>query len=380
MDLTIKSKKETAMPMPIKTMAPKARQGSRDESESDLVWDTPPSPLARDEGTDAEAQPPRYRVALPWEEFAEAWSEAENRLACLEHDLAAHPLRPSWICRSDFQEAAAVASLRGSDVAMEDLVLTDAGAAPKDPTAAWFMARALLSLRRHISRAGPAKVLTVDGILELEIRLGSALTAAGTAAAPATALSARRQRVERWLSVVEDLRATPPLPAAAIAFRVWRRIAPLASYNDEIGLLLASVMLWHRGKTKGLVACPALGFQTAGLAVRNGDLDDRTTLGSWITLFCRAITASAAAGQNSLQQMTQGHAHAARLLAGHRPHSRLPRLVSLFLTYPVITNRFIKERLELTAQGAGWRIKELMHGSVIVETTGRLRNRVYRLS
>lgn len=374
------------MPAPINTTTPRARQRhtaaakARRHPELDRVWDTAPAALTRDGETEGQAPAPRYRVALPWEDFAEAWSEAENRLACLEHDLANHELRPGWICRSDFQEAAALASLRGAEIALEDLVLTDAGTAPRQQSAGWFVARALLSLRRHISRAGPARVLTVDGILELEIRLASALTAAGTVAGEKPAPEARRQRVERWLGVVEELRSTPALPAAAIALRVWRRIAPLASYNDEIGLLLASTLLWHWGKTKGLSACPVTGLRTAGLATRSGDLDDRATLGSWIAQFCQAIEAAAAAGQKSLRQMAQGRVRAARVMKGHRPNSRLPRVVSLFLAYPVMTARFINQRLDLTTQGTDWLLKELIEEHIIVETTGRMKNRAYRLS
>ncbi len=360
------------MPAPTKAMDPQARRAEHS-------WAAPLGTLTQNRGPAEEDRAPGYRVALPWEDFAEAWSQAENRLACLEHDLATHELRPYWICRADFTEAAALASLRGTPIALEDLVMADAGLTPRRQTAAWFVGKALLSLRRHISRAGPAKVLTVDGILELEIRLASALAAAGTATGETAAPEARRQRVARWLGVVEELRSTPPIPAAAIALRVWRRIAPLASYNDEIGLLLSSTLLWHWGKTKGLTACPVAGLQAAGLAAVSRDLDDRATLGSWIALFCRAVEAAAAAGQESLQTMTQSRTRAARLLKGHRPNSRLPRLITLFLTYPVMTARFINQRLDLTAQGTDWLIKELIQNEMVVETTGRAKNRAYRL-
>lgn len=362
------------MPAPSKAPAPGARE------HSDLPLGRPIGTLERPESPGEQDRPKGYRVSLPWEDFAEAWSRAENQLACLEHDLAPNDLRPYWICRGDFEEAAALAALHGEDVAMEDLVLADAGAAPRKQTAAWAMAKALLSLRRHISRAGPAQVLTVDGILELEIRLASALTAAGTVATPASAPESRRQRVARWLSVVDDLQATPPLPAAAIALRVWRRIAPLTTYNDEIGLILSSVLLWHWGKTKGLTACPAAGLRAAGLAAVSRDLDDRATLGDWIALFCGAVEASAAAGQERLRSLTLGRARAAELLRRHRTNSRLPRLISLFLTYPVMTVRFINHRLEITTQGVEWLLKELVSDGMVIEATGRAKNRAFRLS
>ncbi len=319
-----------------------------------------------------------YPDDLPWADFAGAWSEAEARLACLEHDLAGHELRPFWICRTDFQASAAVASLRGDPVAMDDLVLGDAGLVPRGRSTSWVTARALLTLRRHIGRVGPARVLTVDGILELEAILGAGSQETAMGGKPFASAS-RPSAVERWLSVVEGLTSIPPLPAAAMALRWWRRIAPLATGADEIGLLLSSVLLWHWGKTKSLSVCPTVGTESAAAMRAFSTLDGQEPLGSWIAQYCRLIQVSAGLGLTNLKQMELAVSRQAKLQQGHRSDSRSSLLIRLFLTYPVITTRFISQRLEVSVQGASWLLKELIEEGVVLEATDRAKNRGYQL-
>ena len=334
-------------------------------------WEATTARLSRRRDTPAGS----YAVELPWKEFAEAWSLAENALARLEQQLASSDLRHCWICRSDFEEAAALLSLQGDSVALEDLVMADAGGLPGRPSAAWTRARALLSLRRHISRTGPTEILSCDGILALEARLAEAPESAEAAETGTVTPQARRQRVQQWLDVVDDLKSTPPLPATAIALRVWRRMAPLESHNDEIGLLLAATLLWHWGKTKGLSAGLAV-----GLAAAQQGLDDGAGLGGWIRRFCEAVLLAAEIGQDSHVALARGRARVGALLARHRANSRQPRLAWLFLAYPVIPAGFITRRLQLTSQGTDWLLQELIREKVVREVTGKARGRAYRLS
>ncbi|MGF1594434.1 MAG: DUF1612 domain-containing protein [Kiloniellaceae bacterium] len=315
-----------------------------------------------------------YAVELPWKDFAEAWSQAENALARLEQQLSSSDLRHCWICRNDFEEAAAMLALEGARVAMEDLVMTDAGGQPKKPSAAWTKARALLSLRRHISREGPSKILTCDGILALEARLAAAQAPANAVATGAASLQSRRQRVQHWLDAVDELTSTPALPAAAIALRVWRRMAPLAAHNEEIGLLLAATLLWHWGKTKGLSAGLAVGLTSV-----QQRLEDGIGLGDWIRRFCQAILLAAESGQDSHTTLARGRVRIGGLLARHRAQSRMPRLAWLFFAYPVIPAGFITRRLQITNQGTDWLLQELIREEIVTEVTGKSRNRAYRL-
>lgn len=375
------------MHAPAKAITPKARRRNGAGTAADGITATrglPDGLLSRRQGATAP-----YRVALPWEDFAQAWSRAEERLARLEQQLSSSDLRHCWICRSDFEEAAALAALHGDPVAMEDLVMVDAGAMPTRPTTAWWLARAMLSLRRHVSRAGPAKVLSIDGVLTLEAllenSLGNSLASGEATVVDSGAVpSDRRRKIERWLGVVEDLRSTPPLPAAAIALRVWRRLAPLAGHNDQIGLILAATLLWSWGKTKGLTACPATGFLNEDparddLGTTGRQFHDRAPLGRWIAHFCAAIESAAERGQIGLTSVVQGRARMSRLATRHRVNSRLPRLAWLFLAYPVIPAQFITRRLQLTPQGSDWLIKELIQENVVMSATDEAKCRVYSL-
>ncbi len=324
----------------------------------------------------------RYALGLPWESFARAWSLAEDRLARLEQQLLSSDLRHSWICRADFKEVSALVALEGETVAMEDLVLVDAQSLPSRPSAAWIKAKALLSLRRQIGRAGPAKTLTVEGLLALEQRLTEILDEGeesdGSMEGDRTEdgrRTASMDRLQRWLDVVGELESTPAVPAAAMALRVWQRIKPLNRYGTEIGLLLAPLLLWHWGKTKGMTVCLA-----AGLQETRRHLDSATPLDAWIRQFCEAVQVAANAGLDEHHSIARGRARLVELLTRHGAGSRLPHLAWLFLNYPALSTRFIKRRLELTAQGSNWLLQELIAEDVVREITGKPKNRVYSLA
>ncbi|NIA68055.1 DUF1612 domain-containing protein [Pelagibius litoralis] len=322
-----------------------------------------------------------YQVGLPWESFARAWSLAEDRVARLEQQLSVSDLRHSWICRADFEEASALVLLDGQSVALQDLAMVDANILPAEPTAAWMKARALLSLRRHISRAGPAKTLTSDGIIALETRMIDSIQGNGDEAAETSTevshvdIEDKRRSVQRWLDVVEELQSTPALPAAAVALRVWRRMSPLEAYNDEVGLVLASLLLWHWGKTKGLTVCLGIGLREA-----QRSLDDQVTLGVWIQRFCEAVQVAANAGLDNHHTLNRGRAKLVQILTQRRAGSRLPRLAWLFLNYPAISTRFISQRLDVTTPGSSWLLEELIREGVVEEVTGKGRNRAYSLA
>lgn len=315
-----------------------------------------------------------WRSALPWEDFAQAWSLAEDRLARLEQQLSSSDLRHCWICRTDFEEAVAMLALQGCRVALEDLVMVDAGEGPKTPTTAWRTACALLSARRHISRSGPARILCCDGIFALHDQLALAVDGGGPRSAAAGPRRVEQQRVEHWLAVVADLQATPPLAAAAIALWAWRDMAPLQSHNSEMGLLLVSTLLWHWGKTKGLSTRLAIGLQAAG-----GGLHDRQPLGAWIRQFCEAVQRAADEGREAHERLLRGRRRMTALLTRHRANSRLPRLAWLFLSYPILSVGFISRRLHLTVPGSDWLLQELLREKVVEEATGKARNRAYKL-
>ncbi|WP_420349551.1 DUF1612 domain-containing protein [Pelagibius sp.] len=319
----------------------------------------------------------RYALGLPWESFARAWSLAEDRLARLEQQLLSSDLRHSWICRADFKEVSALVALDGGAVALEDLALVDAQSQPNRPAAAWTKAKALLSLRRQIGRAGPAKTLTAENLLALEHRLTAILDGGNetTEVLEEPHSAASMERLRRWLDVVGELESTPAVPAAAMALRVWQRIKPLDRHCTEIGLLLAPLLLWHWGKTKGMTVCLAAGLQEA-----RRSLDSEAPLDAWIRQFCEAVQVAANLGLDEHHRIARGRARLVELLTRHGAGSRLPRLAWLFLNYPAISTGFIKRRLELTAQGSNWLLQELIGEGIVQEVTGRPKNRAYSLA
>lgn len=311
------------------------------------------------------------------ESFAQVWSLAEQRLARLERQLLVSDLRHSWICRADFEEASALAAHDSETVSMEDLVLVDAQCLPSRPSAAWIKARALLLLRRRISRAGPAETLTAEGLLGLERRARALLEGCDEVDEPLEdgKRADSEDRIRRWLAVVGELTSTPALPATAVALRAWEQIKPLDRHGREIGLLLGSLLLWYWGKTKGMTVCLAAGLRKTRCQFNSAMPPD-----AWIRQFCEAVQVAADAGLDTHDRIAIGRDRVAELLARHEAGPRLPCLVWLLLNYPVLSTQFIKRRLGLTGQGSHWLLQELIGEGVVREITRRPGNRAYSLN
>lgn len=303
----------------------------------------------------------------PCESFAQIWSLAERCLARLEQQLLVSDLRHSWICRADFVEAAALAAHDGETVAMEDLALVDAQSLPSHPSAGWVKARALLSLRRQISRVGPSKTLTAEGLLALERRATALLEGRGEIDEPLgdRKRAASEDRLRRWLAVVGELASTPALIATAVALRAWEQIKPLDRHGREIGLLLGPLLLWYWGKTKGMTVCLA-----AGLRKPQHQLNGAAPPDVWVRQFCEAVQVAADAGLETHDRIVSGRDRLAELLARHGAGPRLPCLAWLFLNYPVLSERFIERRLVLRGQGSNWLLQALIDEGVVEEISG----------
>jgi hypothetical protein len=310
---------------------------------------------------------------LPWSAFAGPLERAEDAVARLDERLRNHPLAEGWAERAHFADACAALWLEGDLVHLEDLVLRDAAMDTRMAADATNRALGVLRARRLVGRRGGAWALSSAGLDALRGRR----TGSGD---PATSPRERSElvydrdwdeedRLAEWQEVVKATDKLPTLVAAAITFDAWCRIAPL-QHAGWIGSLLVSALLQKRGKTRHHVA--ALNVGTRAAPYRRAHFHD---LGTRIAGFLDGVTAAAERGHKDLDRLTLAREVLGVQLKNRRSTSRLPALVDLLLSKPLISVPLAAKELKVSAQAVEGMIAEL--GSTARELTGRGRYRAW---
>ena len=165
----------------------------------------------------------------------------------------------------------------------------------------------------------------------------------------------------------------PPVMAAGLAFDAWEAIDPL-QYSAWLGSLLIAALLRRevgaRGKTRHHLAAIHAGFRRAKFRrSRQHDAASR------LIGFARAIEAMANADMKKLDRLTLARELLLRKCQGKRRNSKLPRLVELCLTSPIVSVPFAAKQLGVSQQAATIMIDEL--SSNLRELTGRGRYRAW---
>ena len=363
---------------------------------------------------------------LPWRLLAAPLAAAEDSLARLDERLRTSLLRAGFVARAHFADACAALWLEGELVHLEDLVLHDAAMDIRGPTHELTRAHEFLRLRRRVADAAPDWALSASGLSFLrgqgageekrQERAGdldpdqpdedetfasapldefaeaddslseafAALDAVLTRTDRALAGDARSRAEERdplvydldwdedarlaeWRAQIEQTRDLPPTLAAALAAQSWDAIEPL-QHRPWLGRLLAASILRARGKAR--VHLPSLhdGLKTLPLARRRGrDATER------LIVELEAIRLGAEEGLKNHDRWANQRTLLLRKLEKRRSTSRLPALVDLVLSRPIVSARMIAQELKVTPRAAQDLVAELG----LRETTGRGRYRAW---
>ncbi|NLH82938.1 MAG: DUF1612 and helix-turn-helix domain-containing protein [Phyllobacteriaceae bacterium] len=365
---------------------------------------------------------------LPWALLARPMARAEDALARLDERLRTSPIRDGWIARTHFGDAAAALWLDGELVALEDLVLHDARLDVRAPTHELTRAHAVLRERRRIAGAEPGWALSGAGLAILRGRTtgdeglpreaerepnlvsegddddapdvegfgadagDQALADAFAAVDAAIARSNRalagearppprrdrdplvydldwneEARLAEWRDAVARTRDLPPTLAAATAHTAWSAIEPLQR-APGLGRLLAAALLRERGKARAHLPCLAEGAKAVPRE-RRRHRDASVRLVAELD----AITAAAEEGMKQHDRWLSARTLLLRKLAGRRSTSRLPELVDLVISRPLVSAGMIAEALAVTPRAALDLVKDLD----LRETTGRGRFRAW---
>lgn len=313
---------------------------------------------------------------LPWDAFAAHWERAEEGLARLDERLRKNPFAEGWAERAHYADACAALWLDGELVHLEDLVLRDAAMDVRTGSHALTRAMSVLRARRLAARRDPAWILSPEGSASLRRRVRKTDGAGEGPALEKPDLIYEPDRDEdarlgEWREVVTQTKGFPALIAAAIAHDAWRRIAPFQR-GGWLGPVLAAALLKQRSKTKHHLLALNLGARDAHY--RRAHFHDA---GERIAGFLDWVSSAAAAGHKDLDKLALARELMSVKLKGRRSTSRLPDLVDLILTKPLISVPLAAKHLKVSPQAVEGMLKEL--GSTPREITGRGRYRAWAI-
>jgi hypothetical protein len=174
-------------------------------------------------------------------------------------------------------------------------------------------------------------------------------------------------RLGAWQAVLQQNASLPPLMRAAVAFDAWTVATPL-QHAPWLGRLLVSALLRQTGTTTVHLAALYLGARAVGRERRQSR--DRTTR---LLAFVDAVHESAVAGIKEHDRLMLAKAQMERRLKGRRSTSKLPQLIELVLSRPLVSSGMIEKQLGVTTAGALNLIGELE----LREITGRGRYRAW---
>ena len=310
---------------------------------------------------------------LPWSTFAGPLERAEEALARLDERLRNHPLAEGWAERAHFAEACAALWLEGDLVHLEDLVLRDAAMDVRTATDATNRALGVLRARRLLGRRGGAWALSSVGLDTVRGRRTGSRNPVPAARERSDFVYDRdwdeEERLAEWQEMVKGTDKLPTLVAAATAFDAWCRLAPL-QHAGWIGSLLVGALLQRRGKTRHHVAALNVGMRAA--PYRRAHFHD---LGTRVAGFLDGVAAAAERGRKDLDRLTLAREVLGVQLKNRRSTSRLPALVDLLLSKPLISVPLAAKELKVSPQAVEGMLGQL--GSTVRELTGRGRYRAW---
>lgn len=311
---------------------------------------------------------------IPWHAVAGSWERAEAGIAALDARLGSSPVHAGWQGHADILDACASVAWDGTLVTREDLVLRDAFMDIRHGTQELGHAHHVLRARRSILRRRASWAFTSDGIAWMLERRppedGAQIADDMADDLPEASDVTVGTRYGRWLEGTSAaMRAYPTLLAAALAWDAWRALRPLGR-GTWLGRLLIGNLLRLRHKTRHHLLGFNIGLQRLHYhALATHDLGRRLAGG----LDAMAVTAER--GMALLLRLETAKERLAQALEGRRSSSRLPEVVDLLLSRPVVSVPMIARDLRVSRQAATQLIDALQ--PYVRELTGRGRYRAW---
>ena len=175
------------------------------------------------------------------------------------------------------------------------------------------------------------------------------------------------ERLEEWQAVHRETEGLPAVLRAAVLLDAWNTLEVL-QHAPWLGRLLVAALLRQSGLARAHLPGISLGLKFVPREERTSR--SRTTR---LLASLAAFRAGAEAGLKEHDRLLLAQQQLQRRLAGRRQSSRLPQLVDLVLSRPMVSAGMIAEALSITPQGALRLAAELN----LRELTGRGRFRAW---
>jgi hypothetical protein len=358
---------------------------------------------------------------LPWETIAGRLEQITISILRFDARLEASGLAAGWQSRCDMTEAVRSLLLDGHLVDVGDLVLHDAGMDVRSPTHELTRAAAALRSRRTaMARKAPWPV-SIDGLAALRgiggvagqgtvrskgkrpdpdddeayppyandadpwkvhfAEIDALLDRTSKVLAGETPLPRSRSHLvydpdvdeaeaeDLWLDVVQRTSGWPAVAAAAVAWNAWLDLN-LYTRLPWLGLTMAAALLRTRGLTGHLLPLAA-GFKQSKFRPQGREGAKEKLDG-----FCQVIEEALSIANKDLDRLILARELMSRVTAQCRSNSKLPELVELFLSRPLVTVPLGAKLLRVTPKAVDLMLAQL-GGARPRELTGRTRYRAW---
>lgn len=172
-----------------------------------------------------------------------------------------------------------------------------------------------------------------------------------------------------WLDVVKRTEKWPAIAAAAIAWDAWTALG-MYPRQPWLGLIMTGLILRARGMTTHLLPLVS-GYKASRyhLQGREGGVEK-------VEAFARIVDEAVVQGEKDLQRLTLARDTMMRRAKDCRSKSRLPQLIDLFLSRPLVSVAIASKLIGVTPKAVDLMLAQL-GGALPRELTGRRRYRAW---
>jgi hypothetical protein len=175
------------------------------------------------------------------------------------------------------------------------------------------------------------------------------------------------ERLENWRSLLIEVESYPPVLAAAILLDAWQS-SEVSEHSPWLGRLLAAAYL-----QKGGIAIHHLPAISVGLRAVTRERRHSKSITQRLLAILEAFENAGRLGLSEHDRLVLARGHLERRAKGKRSNSKLPELIDLVLSRPLVSAGLVAKTLKTTPQGALKLIGELP----LRELTGRGRFRAW---
>lgn len=302
--------------------------------------------------------------------------ETSMLISRLDERASRSELLAGWQERLLFDQAIACQLAEGNLVHMPDLILLDADGRRRSTHVDLLDTLQMLRGWRRAVRGDASELLrkerpgedraTVDApssMLRKPIKLRGIKADRPIAEQP----KIDEQAMLRWRRILRLTEALTPVLAAAVVWHAWRQLAPEPGGGWR-GSLLAALVLRMRGLAASFLLPIDTGRKTSTYAARPTDTLDDRLLGMVSWMHAAAVRSSKQ--MNSLILARDGMLVR---IAERRSHSRLPALLDLFISRPLVSIPMAAKMLDCSTQAVQKMLPHLGSSPTLMTERGRFR-------